>query len=575
MTKLAAFLQNGHGVLPGSAVIVIAEQSRWWLVASLAIQAIGAVEFPVEATKSLTEIETLIGQTACMQIIILDAAAAGHLAPLFERQKNICCIMGPGIESPVESERVRFLLGLLNTKTDSHTSFTEHVSPVAAVIATSGTTGDAKLVPVAHSSFLHAMRVIGRVLSLKRNDVFLSCLPSWHLYARLVEYVAMGAGGSIVYSSIAALPETLRHSGCTIFPSFPEIWEKIYRQILLAIEQSKMRIFLRYAIRNVIATDRIFEYWFGRARYEKKTVNFMAIMKLAYLLPFRWVLQRTVFRAIRRRVSLSLRYAIMGDAPLPLVVDETLRAIGFEVLEGYGSTEQCVTALRRPTHNFPGSVGRVLPGVHVTIEDSFPYEWNGTRLGEIVVSGPNVCRGYFKDMRSLESTPDPGLVYRTGDMGSLDAKGNLLVAGRGVNSFRLSTGVVIFPELVENVLRGSSFVGRVLIFGADRPVLTALVVPEFDTLMIWLRREMQLSVEASYAENPEQHEDFWNPVLKGPAQALYAREFEALLIESGIPLYARPASIQLLARRFHRGEELTLTLKPRREIIRRRYASLL
>ncbi len=575
VTRLAAFLQHGHKVLPGTAVIVIADQSEWWLVVSLAIQAIGAAEFPVEASKSRSEIEGLIKKTGCVEMVILDNAAASRLASLAAKQTGLRLVLGPGVDLHADPERVKLLTSLLQADPAAPVSFTEHVFPVAAVIATSGTTGEPKLVPVAQHSFMHAMRVVARVLKLKRSDVFLSCLPSWHLYARLVEYVAIGTGGSIVYSSIAALPDTLRNSGCTVFPSFPEIWEKIYRQILFAIEQSKMRIFLRYAIRFVIATDRIYEYWFGRARYEKKTAAFTAIIKLAYLLPLRYILQRTVFRAMRRGVSPNLRYAIMGDAPLPLVVDETLRAIGFEVLEGYGSTEQCVTALRRPTRNFPGSVGKVLPGVHVTIEDSLAAEWNGTRLGEIVVSGPNVFAGYFKDMPSLGKGPGTNASHRTGDMGSLDAHGNLIVVGRGANTFRLASGEVVFPELVENVLRGSRFVGRVLVFGNGSPKPIALVVPDFHELLQWLAEHAYAPALYEYAEKPEVHAAFWQPLLAGVANDLYAREFEALISESGLPLYARPGRFHLLPRRFHRGAELTLTLKPRREFIRRQFAELL
>lgn len=564
--RLAAFLQHQYRVSAGEAVIVVAAQSSWWLIVSLALQAIGAVEFAVDATKSQTELDALAASTSCTVIIFLDAAAADRLLPRINSYVRV--VLGPGVDMPVDGPRADHLLAVLEGLPAARTAFNEQFFPVSAVIATSGTTGEAKPVPVSHQSFLHAMRVVPRVLNLRKNDVFLSCLPSWHLYARLVEYVALATGGSIVYSSIEDLPQTLRDSGATVFPSFPEIWEKIYRQILFSIEQSKLKIFLRHAISLVIATDRIFEYWFSRARYEKKASAFLAIGKLAYLLPVRWVLQRTVFYLMRRRVSPSLRYAIMGDAPLPLIVDETLRAIGFEVLEGYGSTEQCVTALRRPARNFPGAVGRVLPGVHVTIDHTTKAEWNGASLGEIVVSGPNVFTGYFEDLRSLRQSKDPQQPFATGDIGSLDAKGNLLVVGRKVNAFHLKTGETIFPELVENVLRGSRFVERVLVFGENEATPVALVVPDFHELLQWLVKHTDIPAVGGYADTPEHHKSFWQPLLDGVVKQLYAHEFAALLAESGLPLYARPVAFHLLAWRFHRGAELTLTLKPRRGFIR-------
>lgn len=568
--SLAGHLQHELHVSQHEAIIVVADQSRWWLVVSLAIQAIGAVEFPVDAAKPANEIAALAEKTGSKVIVVLDAGAVGRLLPLRITQPSLAFIVASGAETEATTLARIFKLDsgkarLLNVK----------ISAVSAVIATSGTTGVAKQVPVLQRSFLHAMRVIPRVLRLKRSDIFLSCLPSWHLYARLVEYVAIATGGSVVYAAIPALAGALKTSGVTVFPSFPEIWETVYRQIISQIEKSRLRIFLRHAIRTVIRADRIYEYWFSRARYDKQTPSFFAIGRLAYLLPLRWVLQRTVFRAIRRRVSPTLRYAIMGDAPLPLVVDETLRALGFHVLEGYGSTEQCVTALRRPTRNFPGAVGRVLPGVHVTIDAIDDTRLGGTLLGEICVTGPNVFAGYFSDVQSLNGNRQPALEYKTGDIGSLDARGNLVVVGRKINAFSVATGDMVFPELVENVLRGSRFVGWVVVTeGGDRTPL-ALIVPDFHELLQWLAKHSHAPALAEYAEKPEKHSDFWLPLLEGVAKDLYEREFESLLIDSGLPAAARPTRICLLPRRFHRGAELTQTLKPRREYIRREFKSVI
>lgn len=568
--SLARYLQHELHVSQHEAIIVVADQSRWWLIVSLAVQAIGAVEFPVESAKPANEIAALAEKTGSKVIIVLDAAAAGQLLSLRIVQRSLALIVASGTEPNATTLGNIFQSGVGNQR-----PLSERTIAVSAIIATSGTTAVAKHVPVLQRSFLHAMRVIPRVLKLRRSDVFLSCLPSWHLYARLVEYVAIATGGSVVYSSIPALAGALKTSGVTVFPSFPEIWEAVYRQIISQIEKSKMRIILRSAIRTVIKTDRIFEYWFSRTRYDKQTPSFFAIVKLAYLLPVRWVLQRTIFRAIRRRVSPTLRYAIMGDAPLPLVVDETLRALGFQVLEGYGSTEQCVTALRRPTRNFPGAVGRVLPGVHVTIEALENSGSGAALLGEICVTGPNVFAGYFADMQALKSNPQPPLQYKTGDIGSLDSRGNLVVVGRKINAFRVATGETVFPELVENVLRGSRFVGWVVVTESGDRTPVALVVPDFHELLQWLAQHSYAPALAEYAERPEKHGDFWLPLLAGVAKGLYQKEFERLLIDSGLSAAARPTRIHLLPRRFHRGAELTQTLKPRREFIRREFKSVI
>lgn len=565
IAAIASFLQNDLAVKPGEAVAVFADFFADWLPVNLAIQAIGAVEFPRATQITLADVRTLRQKTRCRVFFVADAS-------LWQRVKSAAGNKAQVIllESPPQRNLPRNVTTLRHIGAAQNANFREFAHPIAAVILTSGTTGDAKWVPVQQRSFLHSMRVIPRILGLNERDVFLSCLPSWHLYARLVEYIAAGCGSRIVYCAIPDLADALKTSRCTIFPSFPEIWEQIYHRILDAIEQNPMRRLLRRFIDLVIHADRAYERWSGRVRHESKRAAFADIARLAYLLPMRWLLQRFVFRGVVRSVSPGLRYAIMGDAPLPLAVDETLRALGFQVLEGYGSTEQCVTALRRPARNFPGAVGRILPGVHVEIDANEELLWNGSRVGEIVVNGDNVFTGYFDTMQALGVTEGAAMHYATGDIGTVES-GNLMVIGRKTNAFRLAGGEIIFPELVENVLRGSRYVGRVLVFGSGRRSTVALVVPDFAALLQWAENEGFVQPGSKLAAEPEMHPQFWQKLTYGPALALYRHEFATLLEASGLPSYAAPHACHILPRGFHRGAELTMTLKPRRRVIEQRY----
>ncbi len=571
---LAAFLQNTLAVKRGDAVAVYADQSSSWLVVSLAIQAIGALEFPRHNNAVEADLGKLTQATACRVFFFSDVHIWQRVAAILKKRKAEVLLMETSASAKGSAAGVRSLGEIFRGEYAQAREFTVQSFPYAAVISTSGTTGDPKWVPVAQRAFLHAMRVVPRALNLRARDSFLSCLPSWHLYARLVEYVALGAGARIVYSSIPDLAQTLRTSGATVFPSFPVIWEQIYHRILYGLETSPLRAVVQWGIGVVMRCDRIFAQWFSRTRYETKAARWRDILKLSYLMPLRWLLQNTVFRAIRNRVSPSLRYAIMGDAPLPLVVDETLRALGFEVLEGYGSTEQCVTALRRPQRNFPGAVGRVLPGVHVSIEHAAGEIWHGIKVGEIVVSGDNVFAGYFTSLSALPADTAGSSSYFTGDLGTLDAEGNLLVLGRKAHAFWLRSGELIIPELIENVLRGSRYVGQVLVFGAacDRPV--AVVVPDFQELLLWAAKKHKKHYHENYAVTPEKHARFWTELIAADAKELFASEFRALLADSGLPGYAHPEIAHILPRPFHRGAELTLTLKPRRAVIAKKYLAI-
>jgi len=568
---LAAFLQNTLAVKPGEAIAVYADQSPSWLIISLAVQAVGALEFPRHTNAGEADVEALLSTTSCRVFFFSDENIWQQVGVKLKKRKADVILMEKSTLIEKAATGVWSLAAILADDRTPAAEFTAESFPFSAVISTSGTTGDPKWVPVLQRSFLHAMRVIPRVLNLNSRDAILSCLPSWHLYARLVEYVALGSGARIVYSSIPELPQSLRTAGATVFPSFPVIWEQIYHRILYELEQNSLRGLVLWGIGMVVRCDRIFARWFSHTRYETKAARFRDILKLGYLLPLRWLLQNTVFRAIRNRVSPRLRYAIMGDAPLPLVVDETLRALGFEVLEGYGSTEQCVTALRRPQRNFPGAVGRVLPGVHVSIQHAAGEIWHGMKVGEIVVSGDNVFAGYFTDLRRLPVDTAVSSSYFTGDLGTLDGQGNLLVLGRKAHAFCLRSGELIIPELIENVLRGCRYVGRVLVFGAGREKTVAVVVPDFHELLLWASKQDKKTYHENYAATPEKHAGFWVKLIAAGAKDLFAREFRDLLTESGLPDYAHPNDLVVLPRPFHRGAELTLTLKPRRAVIAQKY----
>ncbi|HMV36002.1 MAG TPA: hypothetical protein PKD60_08920, partial [Turneriella sp.] len=142
--------------------------------------------------------------------------------------------------------------------------------------------------------------------------------------------------------------------------------------------------------------------------------------------------------------------------------------------------------------------------------------------------------------------------------------------GRKANVLQLANGELVFPELVENVLRGNRFVGRVVVLGGGTNPLFALVVPDFVALLAWL--EPHGGHDAKLADEPESDKKFWQSVTQSVAvRSLYAREFTRLLGDSGLPAYAWPVGFSLVPHLFHRGRELTPTLKIRRAQVARLY----
>ncbi len=164
--------------------------------------------------------------------------------------------------------------------------------------------------------------------------------------------------------------------------------------------------------------------------------------------------------AASKRAPESLRFVAVGGAPAPGALVAAAWALGIPVFEGYGLSECCsVVALNRPGARKKGSVGRALPGLDVSIDQ-----------GEIVVEGPSVMVGYLGGTEAER-------IWRTGDLGTIDADGYLTVHGRKDNLLITALGRNVSPEWIETLLLSDGRIGLCIVFGHGEPHLTALLAP--------------------------------------------------------------------------------------------------
>ncbi|MCZ7686637.1 MAG: AMP-binding protein [Sandaracinaceae bacterium] len=179
---------------------------------------------------------------------------------------------------------------------------------------------------------------------------------------------------------------------------------------------------------------------------------------------------------MRARFGGRLQMVISGSAALSMEVAELIDALGIPVYEGYGLSETSpVVSANTPRHRKLGSVGRVLPGVRVVIDERL-----GERPGEgeIIVYGPNVMRGYHNrpEENAAAFTSDGG--FRTGDLGHVDQEGYLFITGRIKEQYKLENGKYVMPGVIEEELKLSPLVANAMIYGDGRPYNIALVVPD-------------------------------------------------------------------------------------------------
>jgi long-chain acyl-CoA synthetase len=259
-------------------------------------------------------------------------------------------------------------------------------------------------------------------------------------------------------------------------------------------------------------------------------------------------------RRLRRVFGARVRWLCSGGAPLPVGVAEAYRAAGLLVLQGYGLTESSpVISFNRTTLHKIDSVGPPLPGVEVRIADD----------GEVLTRGPHVMKGYWHNPAASAEALRDGWLH-TGDLGRLDQDGFLYITGRKKELLVLSNGKKVVPNYIEGLLLADPLIDQALVCGEARNFLTALIVPHWHNL----RQELRNTPTGLDGQSEE-------ALSRHPAVAeLLQRRLDSLLRD--VSPWERVKKIAVLPRAFTvAGDELTVSLKLRRNIIVQKYAAAL
>jgi long-chain acyl-CoA synthetase len=256
----------------------------------------------------------------------------------------------------------------------------------------------------------------------------------------------------------------------TILIAVPRIFNRVYASV-----QDQMN-------RAPALVRRVFARGLRAAVKKRQGKPLGAVETAAHL-----VADNLVFAKVRARLGGRVRYAISGAASLAPEVAEFVDALGVDVYEGYGLTEASpIVSANTPGARRIGSVGRPIGGVRVVIDRSATGD---PKLGEVVVYGPNVTRGYHNREAETGAVFTDGGGLRTGDMGYVDPDGYLFIAGRIKEQYKLENGKYVIPSPIEDKIKLSPFVANVMIHGANRPFNVALVVPDVAAVRRWAKAE--------------------------------------------------------------------------------------
>jgi long-chain acyl-CoA synthetase len=530
------------GVERGDRVALLSENRPEWALADYASLSLGAPNVPVYPTLPADQIVYLLEDSAAKVILASTPEQTAKIRSIRAGLPSLRWLIT--FDDEARGERELTLRDALArgdagaTEKDRFERRAQEAKPddVATIIYTSGTTGVPKGVMLTHDNIYSNTRAVESVLPTGTEDVALSLLPLSHIFERMVDYFLFSKGVTIAYAeSIEKVPENLVEVHPTIVASVPRLYEKIYSRVKAAT-----------GIKGVLAR------WatnVGR-RWANATLDGKGAGPL--LSAQHRVADKLVFSKLRERTGGRLRFFISGGAPLSEELGRFFYAAGVKILEGYGLTETSpVTNVNRPDRFRFGTVGPAVPGTTIRIADD----------GEILVKGPQVMKGYYKNEQATRDVIVDGW-FHTGDVGEIDADGFLKVTDRKKDLIVTAGGKNIAPQPIENRLKLNRLVTEAVMIGDRRPHPVVLIVPNRDNLTAWA------------AQNGLGGKDLAALLAEPAVQALYKAEIEGHL--RGLANYEVPKKIGLLSREFSiDGGELTPKLSVKRRVVEKRYAELI
>jgi long-chain acyl-CoA synthetase len=460
--KLISFAGAGlveAGLEKGDRVILIAENSPEWIVVYAAVTSSGGVIVPLEPRMKENEIRHLMIHSEAKFIIAsrkvylesIEQMNLGAVKPIIMGEEDV----PPGVHT----------LGIfMATGKDKISSgdaeFFKRKSEIraediAAISYTSGTTGQPKGAILLHSNLISDLESIHSRLFVSPDDIFLSVLPLHHTFASMTNILVPIFRGSTVAFARSIKPriilEDIQREGVTLVVGVPLLFEHVAQLFAGAAGQRGGKKGLFSKIRGWLS--KLFTGGKGSPA------------------------------AAGQAAALSkIRFCISGAAGLRSDVEAALTGAGLKVLQGYGLTEASPVVSVNPFDKpRPGTVGPPLPNVFVEIESP-----DDEGIGEIVVSGGNVMKGYFKNPEATSEVLRNGALH-TGDLGRIDKDGYLTIVGRKKSVIVTAGGKNIYPDELESLLVSSSLIRECIVMsvedrrGNTRP--GAIVVPDYDAIV--------------------------------------------------------------------------------------------
>ncbi len=570
------------GIGRGDHIGLISDNRYEWIMCDLAVLGIGARDVPRGSDSTAQELEFILRHAEIETSFVENAKQLNKLYAIAENLpelKNLIVISDDDKIHPDDYPLINvFTMKGMREKgkklvENGDTRFRDAAAAVSAddlatIIYTSGTTGEPKGVMLSHGNIMHNVINSPKNVPITTGDRFLSILPAWHSFERTVEYILLYVGASNAYSKPTAqiLMKDLELEKPNYIASVPRIWEALYNAIHYkiskesALKRSLFHTFVNAGIKHTksrLRMKKLTPVFRPQPLFSRFGDYFVSVLRMILLRPAVLIGDRLVYSQIREKTGGELKAGISGGGALQEHIDDFFAGIGLCVLEGYGLTETSpIVAVRTFERPVPYTVGPLLREVEVKIVDENGRELPRGEKGIIMVKGPLVMQGYYKNEKATKEVLLPDGWLNTGDLGRLTHTGELQITGRLKDTIVLLGGENIEPAPIEQRLSASRFIRHVMVIGQDRKLLGALIVPDFEELK-------------SFAENEHISYSGIDDLIQNPQiKSLYRGEIKALISpKHGFRAVEYISNFTLLPNEFEIGKELTHTLKMKRNLI--------
>jgi long-chain acyl-CoA synthetase len=466
---LGAWLRDS-GQPPGARIAFLAANSPRWVAAYLGALAAGCIAVPLDTAFHADQVARLLRDSGS-SLLFVDSQ---HLATARQAAHGLALEVallegsqagtGPGAQA---AQMLTHVDEILAAGAREFTPFPAEPGSLAAILYTSGTTADPKGVMLTQANLVGEIEGALGIFKIGPGDAILGVLPLFHALAQMANLlVPLAVGARVVYLetlNTTELLRALRERDITLFCCVPQFFYLIHERMVKEV---------------------------GR-RGAAARLGFRALLQLCRAARALGANPgKLIFRRVHQMLGSRMRYLITGGSRFDPQVGHDLYALGFEILQAYGLTETTGGATCTPPGSHAiGSVGPPLPGIEVqSLDSQSPEDGAGPATGEIAIRGPIVMAGYYNRPDATATVLRDGWL-RTGDLGYLDAHGNIFITGRKKEIIVLSSGKNIYPEEIESHYLKSPFIKEMCVMGLEgRPgepyaeKLHAVLVPNFEVL---------------------------------------------------------------------------------------------